>query len=70
VKCVGCHEKSGPLTFNGGTSEISIEISRNKKRKPMRMVPQRLSKSNIVKIFELLDMLLSSNFVNKQGIEW
>jgi len=36
----------------------------------MRMVPQRLSKSDIVKIFELLDMLLSSNFVNKQGIGW
>jgi len=31
------------------------------------MIPHELSKSDIVKIIELLDMLLPSNFVNKQG---
>jgi len=31
------------------------------------MVPQELSKSDIVKIIEQLDKLLPSNFVNKQG---
>ena len=31
------------------------------------MVPQELTKSDIVKIIEQLDKLLPSNFVNKQG---
>ena len=31
------------------------------------MVPQELSKSDIVKIIELLDKLLPSNSINKQG---
>ena len=31
------------------------------------MIPQKLTKSDIVKIIELLDKLLPSNFVNKQG---
>ncbi len=31
------------------------------------MIPQKLTKSDIVKIIEQLDKLLPSNFVNKQG---
>jgi len=31
------------------------------------MVPHELSKSDIVKIIDQLNMLLPSNFVNKQG---
>ena len=31
------------------------------------MIPQKLTKSDIVKIIELLDKLLPSNSINKQG---